>query len=537
MDGLNMKPTLLASALSLSLGLAFIGNAQAAFSVTQTGHFTETCSDTEEGGCTEISDYSKTAQRLYVTNATDNKLRILSLDEAGILSPMSEESGVPSEIDLAPYGGGPNSVAVYGQWVAVAVEADDKQDNGHVVVFDLDGNHQRSIEVGALPDMLTFTPDGRYLLVANEGEPNDDYTRDPEGSISVIDTHNNWRVRTAGFHFKNDANKGVENGTDPSQQGRGKGKAKGADQLTGEVRVFGPGASVAQDMEPEYIAVSPDSTTAWVSLQENNALAILDIEKAEVTDVVGLGYKDHMRPGNTLDASNEDDGINMQNWPVLGMYQPDAIASFEVGGEIYILSANEGDSRDYDGYSEETRVKDLTLDETAFAGFDIAELQQKKNLGRLKVTTSQGDDDGDGDFDTLYAYGARSFSVWNSKAEQVWDSGNQFETILADYAGQGFDVWEDGRSDDKGPEPESVVVGMLNGKPYAFIGLERTSGIFVYDMANPKAPKAAGFMDIEEMGDVAPEGLKFIPNGDSGWLVVTSEVSSTVSVYSVSVSE
>ncbi|MBV1787483.1 choice-of-anchor I family protein [Marinobacterium sp. D7] len=528
-----MKPTLLASALSLTLGVALTNTALAGFSVTQTGHFAETCSDTDEGGCTEISDYSHTAQRLYVTNGTDNKLRILALDENGALSAMSEESGVPSEIDLAPYGGGPNSVAVYGDWVAVAIEADNKQQNGKVVVFDLDGNYQRSISVGALPDMLTFTPDGRYLLVANEGEPNDSYTRDPEGSISIIDTQRSWRVRSADFHFSNDANRGVENGVNPAEMAQG--KAKGADQLSYEVRLFGPGATAAQDFEPEYIAVSPDSRTAWVSLQENNALAIVDIEKAKVIDVVGLGYKDHMLPSNTLDASNEDAGINLQNWPVLGMYLPDAIAALDADGEVYILSANEGDSRDYDGYSEEARVKDLLLDPAAFAGFDIDELQKKQNLGRLKVTTSQGDEDGDGDFDKLYAYGARSFSVWNSKAERVWDSGNQFETLLAQYAGEGSEVWEDNRSDDKGPEPESIVVGELDGKPYAFIGLERTSGIFIYDLENPKAPKAAGVMDIEELGDLAPEGLKFIANGDSGWLVVTSEVSSTVSVYRVSV--
>lgn len=527
-----MKPSLLATALTAALALPLATHAQADISLTQVGHFTEICSDTEDGGCTEIAAYSETASRLYVTNGTDNKLRILNVSESGALAPMSEASGVVTEIDLSPYGGGPNSVAVYGDWVAVAVEAENKQSPGYVVVFDLEGNFERKIKVGALPDMLTFTPDGRYLLVACEGEPSDAYSRDPKGAVSIIDTQRGWSVKTAGFaQFNN--------------QGRG----EGSGELTGDVRVFGPNATVAQDLEPEYIAVSPDSATAWVSLQENNAMAIMDIARAEVTDVVSLGFKDHLLPNNSLDVSDKDDdlyddGIHLDNWPVLGMYQPDAIAPLVIGDQVYILSANEGDARDYDGYSEEERVKDLVLDEEAFAGFladkgiTLDELQDNENLGRLKITTSRGDEDGDGRFEKLYSYGARSFSVWNSDAELVWDSANQFETMLKQFAeDDDMDVWEDGRSDDKGPEPESITVGEIDDVPYAFIGLERTSGVFVYDMSTPGMPQPVSFFDLEPAGDISPEGLMFVSEGGKNWLVVTSEVSSTVSVYEISISE
>lgn len=187
-------------------------------------------------------------------------MRILDLNDDGSLA----EFGA---IDLSPYGGGPNSVASYGEFVAVAVEANIKQNNGSVVIFDLDGNYLQTISAGALPDMLTFTPDGKYLLVANEGEPSDDYLNDPEGSVTVIDTAT-WTPVTAGFTAFNDV------------------------ELK-DVRIFGPNASVAQDLEPEYIAVSADSTTAWVSLQENNAMAKLDIASATITDIYGLGYKKH----------------------------------------------------------------------------------------------------------------------------------------------------------------------------------------------------------------------------------------------------
>ena len=39
------------------------------------------------------------------------------------------------------------------------------------------------------------------------------------------------------------------------------------------------------------------------------------------------------------------------------MYQPDAIVYVNIGGTEYVISANEGDSRDYDGFSEEERLK------------------------------------------------------------------------------------------------------------------------------------------------------------------------------------
>jgi len=189
-------------------------------------------------------------------------------------------------------------------------------------------------------------------------------------------------------------------------------------------------------MEPEYIAVSKDSKTAWVGLQENNALAIVDLSSAQVTDVVALGFKDHSRPENAIDASNKDGKINIATYPVKGMYMPDAITSVTTNNKTYILTANEGDSRDYDGFSEEVRVADLKLDPKAFP--NAKELQDKKVLGRLKTTTTMGDTDGDGDFDEIYSYGARSFSVWSAKGELIWDSGNQFAKKMAELRPNDF---------------------------------------------------------------------------------------------------
>lgn len=488
--------------LILSL-LLMLPVSASALTVTKLSSYAEECGGEES--CSEIAAYDETSSRIFVTNAAENELRILSIDE----NTMLQEFQV---IDLSVYGGGPNSVDVSNGVVAVAIEANTKTDKGSVVLFKYDTNlgtytEFDTITAGALPDMLTFTKDGEYLLVANEGEPNDDYTVDPVGSVSVIKT-SDWSVQHA--EFSEFSAKDLKN-----------------------VRVFGPGASLQQDLEPEYITTSADSTTAWVSLQENNALAKVDIRSATVTDIYGLGYKVHHQKKNAFDASNEDNDIHIQSWPTYGMYMPDAIASYQRDDATFIITANEGDARDYDGYSEEVRVKDLDLDPKAFPYAE--ELQKDENLGRLKTTTSQGDVDGDGDYDEIYSYGARSFSIWNANGKKVYDSGSNFERALASYATQqGLNVWEDDRSDDKGPEPESVTVGQLGDNTLAFIGLERTSGIFVYQLNNPRKPKAAGFLDLEALGDVGPEGLIYIErDANTGWLLVTSEISNTISLYEI----
>jgi hypothetical protein len=329
-----------------------------------------------------------------------------------------------------------------------------KTDPGLAVFFDADGRFVNKVQVGALPDMITFTPDGKKVLVANEGEPNDEYTVDPEGSVSIIDIKHGIKrlqqtdVVTADFRRFNNTT------LDPS------------------IRIFGPNATVAQDLEPEYIAVSHDSKTAWVTLQENNAIGKLDIERGKFTKLFGLGFKDHKLPGKGLDASDRDNAINIRNWPVKGMYQPDGIATYRYRGENFLVTANEGDARDYDGFAEEGRVSSLNLDPTAFP--DAAVLKQNANLGRLTVTNATGDKNKDGLFEELYVFGARSFSIWDEHGRLVFDSGDDFEQIMADRFPNFFNSNNeannfDDRSDNKGPEPEGVTHARIFGRTYAFI--------------------------------------------------------------------
>ena len=474
----------------------------------------------------EISAFDPVGKQLFVVNANSGRIDVMQVGEGVVTA--------TSKIDLTPYGAGANSVAFHGGVLAVAVESDPKQDPGKVVFFDAAGTYLNSVPVGALPDMVTFTKDGKYVLVACEGEPSDDYTIDPEGSVGVIDISggvNSATVKIASFTAFND---------NISQL-----KAQG-------LNIYGPGATLAQDMEPEYIAVSADSTKAWVTCQENNAIAEVDIASATVAAIYPLGFKDHSVPGNGMDASNKDDAVRIATWPVLGMYQPDAIAAYTVNGETYLVTANEGDSRDYDGYSEEKRIGDIALDPAAFP--DAETLQLPENLGRLKITTSMGDTDGDGDFDRLYSYGARSFSIWKPTAEGmslVFDSGDQFEQRIATLYPEMFNASNDengadDRSDDKGPEPEGVTIGVVDGRTYAFIGLERVGGVMVYDVTHPEAPRfvsyelnriADGDPEAGSAGDLGPEGLLFIPGNESPsgtpLLMVNNEVSGSTTMYEI----
>ncbi|MGK7943677.1 MAG: choice-of-anchor I family protein [Microcystaceae cyanobacterium] len=484
----------------------------------------------------EIASYDPSSQNLFVTNAAGNHIDIISISNP-------KAPSLVSFIDLNSYGGGVNSVAVKNGIVAAAIEANTKTDPGTVAFFDVTGTFLKSVTVGALPDMLTFTPDGSKVLVANEGEPNEDYTVDPDGSISIIDLSggigdlNQGDVSTANFT--------AFNGQEETLRASG-------------VRIFGQNASASQDLEPEYIAISPDGQTAFVTLQENNAFAVVDIANAMVNDVLPLGFKDHSLPGNGLDGSDKDEEINIQNWPILGMYQPDSIASFEVGGQVYYATANEGDARvrptddgildppnDEEGdiFNEESRIRDLILDPTAFPNGDL--LKEDENIGRLNVTNTLGNTDNDDDFDQLYAFGTRSFSIWNSNGDLVFDSGDQFEQITADLFPDIFNANRNGgfdsRSDNKGPEPEGIAVGEIDGLIYAFIGLERIGGFMVYNVTDPLNPQFVSYQNYTALGDISPEGVLFISAEDSpnnqSLLVLTNEGSGNTSIHSVTTPE
>ena len=483
---------LMASALSIGLLVACGGDGDAeatplALTLSKIGGFTHT------GGATssEISAYDPASKRLFVVNGAQRTVEVLSL--ADPTAPALVATILAT--DLWPDAGGVNSVDARGGMVALAIEASTKTNAGRMVLLRAaDLVEIARAEVGSLPDMLTFTPDGRKILVANEGEPNS-YGQvdsvDPEGSISIVDvsaltlqsTGQILTARTADFLAYN------------SQMDT---------LLAAGVRIFGPNATVAKDLEPEYITVSDDSTTAYVTLQENNAVAVVDIASARVTDIKALGYKDHSLLGMGMDVSDEDGGSNTNSGtplvkigpvPVKGLYMPDGIAQFSVGGRTYLVTA--------------------------------------KNTA--------------GECNELVTFGARSFSIWNDRLERVYDSGDQFEQLTKDLLNVRFNASNDdntldSRSPAKGPEPEGVVVAKFGRKTYAFIGLERVGGVMVYDISNPASPMFETYLNTRDgaTGDRGPEGLHLIKASDSPngkpLLVVANETSGTTAIFQINLS-
>ncbi len=511
-------------------------------------------------GAAEITAFHPASKRIFVVNGAANRVEVLdaaNVKSQALSDPLTANSLTSQPLSLPATAvvrnsadqdetvslGFANSISIHGQLLAVAVENKKRSDAGVALIFDLSQGApvlKQAIRVGAQPDMLTFSSDGKWLLVANEGEPAPDYSADPEGSVSLISLTNGVAAAQAKMVSLSGLNSEKANLA-----------AKG-------VKFAGPAnTTVAQDLEPEYIAYSPDLKKAWVVLQENNAVAVIDLAGASLEKVLPLGFKDHSLAKNSLDVSNKD-GVNLQTVPGLfGMYQPDTLQSYSWQGSAFYVSANEGDARDWAGFSEQKRVSALKRS----AALSARQPYHADGLGRLNVTTALGQNAA-GEYDALYAYGARSFSIWDQNGQQVFDSGNDLERIAAGVHGDKFNsnhltVEGDNRSDDKGPEPEALALGQINGRTYAFIGTERMSGIYVYDISNPYAPQFVDYAfnrdlnaiyninddkvpavvtgNVAQAGDLGPESLVFVSSTQSPTgkplLLMANEVSGTLTVF------
>ncbi|MGC3943095.1 MAG: choice-of-anchor I family protein [Chryseolinea sp.] len=464
----------------------------------------------------EISAFDSKTNRLFTVNAVKGAIDVIDMSDPFNLV-------YEQEISITAYGGGVNSVAVNNGLLAAAVEAVDKTAPGKVVVWNTSNLSVVSVvQVGSLPDMVAFSENGRYIVSANEGEPNEDYTVDPVGSVSIIRIPG-YRVSTIDFG---------------SWAGSAEALKKKGFRTPGRT-----GITFAQDVEPEYVAISKQGDKAWVTLQENNAVARIDLNSARIEAILPLGYKDHSKPGSELDPTDRGAGpVQFVTGPVLGMYLPDGIATFGNGLD-YIITANEGDSRirptsddalpplkEGALFNEEARIGGVKLDTIKFPNYKA--LQNNANFGRLKITNRQGDTDGDGDYDELYSFGARSFTIRNGASGNiVFEAGSALEKFLIEQDGS---LYDDSRSDDKGAEPESVEIGKIGPRTIAFIGLERADAVVVVDVTSPGAPI---YLQVLHTGD-APEGLLFIPAKQSpnkkSLLVTSCEGDGTVQVFQLS---
>lgn len=479
------------------------------------------------GSSAEVVAYDAASKRLFITSGIQSRLDIANFANPAIIS-------LVNSVNMLPYGKTITSVATKNGIVAAAVPNNDDMANGSVVFFDINGNFLKQVTVGVLPDMITFTPDGNKVLTANEGQPNNDYTIDPEGSVSIIDI-------SAGIPALTQANVTTLDFTkfNPFE----------ITLIANGVRKTKFNSTLSKDFEPEYITVTPDSKKAWVTLQENNSIAEINLETMSISRVWAQGEKNFNAAFTGLDASDNNGQVLISNWPLKGFYMSDAIGNYSVGGKTYLVTANEGDEKEYAGLNERTTVGagSTILDPVKFP--HAAMLKQSYNLGRLRITNLNGDTDADGDFDHIYTVGARSFSIWDPSSQSlVYDSKDEIELYTskhpvfsalfnADHESNGIKV----RSRSKGPEPEGLVLAMVNGQQFAFVALERIGGVLVYNINDPANPVLVDYnnnrLTASYGGDLGPETLTYISNETSpdgkAYLVITNEVSGNITVYSV----
>ncbi|MCK6090155.1 choice-of-anchor I family protein [Micrococcus endophyticus] len=510
-----------------------------------------------DASAAEIPAFDAATGRLFVVNAQKGAIDVLRVGADG--APTGEGTlavaGLPAaDGSVTDAGSVVNSVAVSGGIAVATVEAQEKTDLGWVVFFDTGTLEPLgAVRVGALPDSVAFSPNGAYAVVANEGEPADDFSTDPEGTISVISVPRSPRqfarlgqdsVRTVDFRAYDE------------------GLA-----LPEGVRVFGPDVPVpagqeeagriARSLEPEYVTIDDTGRTAYVSVQEANAVVAVDLKSASIKDFWALQLTDWSSEG-VLDASDRDGGVHLRHWPVMGVPMPDGMDTYRWRGQDLVVTANEGDAREWGEYEDSARVKDLTLCSAEFP--DAAALQKDAALGRLTVLTDLGHDAERDCHARLHALGGRSFSIYTADGERLFDSAGMIEQQIARLIEAGelpehaFNANNDEtpsgdkRSDDKGPEPESVVVGSIQGRTYAFVGLERVGGVMVFDITDPRNAAYVEYVNDRNwdavgddaaagLGDLGAEGLAFVPASDSpsgtALLIVANEVSGSTTVYEV----
>ncbi|MDR0731493.1 MAG: choice-of-anchor I family protein [Treponema sp.] len=481
----------------------------------------------ESGGVAEIVQYNKENRRLYLVNGALGSLDIV--DASSLRQGEFIHLSLSKRIDMRAMGlergfeyGDLTSAAISSLYhpdainrnmvVALAVQHSEYTAQGSVVLVNYEGEYLRHFRVGIQPDMICFTKDGQYILTADEGEPRHGYDGigiDPPGSVSILNTRTR-ELKIADFADFDTA-------------------AKRAELAAGGV-ILTKGVRPSVDFEPEYIVVSDDGRTAWASLQEANAVAVIDIPSGKVIAIKPLGFKDHSQAENALDVL-QDHRVDITPQNLWGVYMPDGLAAAVIGGKQYILSANEGDAREW-GSALDTGEYDIGNYE-----MDVINTLKKDGLDTGKI----------------YLLGARSFSIWEaagSALTMVFDSGNDFERLTAQRYPSNFNASHinnvlDNRSGKKGPEPEYVSTLQTGAGIFAFIGLERIGGVMMYDISSPAAPVFCDYINtrnfsgsrLTEMGDLGPEGICTVEAQDSPTgtplVFVANEISGTVSVFEV----
>ena len=553
------------------------------------------------GGAEKVDWYAPTKTAFVITGEyTDDKGgQVVAVDYS-----KGFDQGVA--IDEYYFEGDVSDVRVSSKGLIAAsvFDRDTREGTVQFLDFSKEGSFESlgSVKVGFQPDQLAFTKNGKKLVTADEGEPlmfygSDESAQNPKGSISIIDVANDPSKSKVNTLYFTKSNKYYEdNGV------RLYGPEKGGNNKFAEF-----------DIEPEYVGITGNNK-ALVALQENNALAEVNLKKGKITGVFGLGYKDWS--GIPIDTTDKDDGYNPTvKEGLTSARMPDGIDTFKTkfGGkkQILFISPNEGDGRvrpdevnfeapadgvyswgtNSTGAEIESFTDPLTLSDEIYiydqAGvgssgdFEAEEedeffITQKYGVGaddefwsdevRSKDLEDFGDvskydsqiiaegrlktlaDQNDLVTGNLVGFGGRGFSIHNSKGDVIYDSGNLTEEIAAELG-----YYPDGRSDDKGTEPETVEYFSFGKKKdkrhYIAVALERCFNngdddelgtiVPIFEVVDLDAAnnddRVKHVATLQSPESLSPEGLLFVHDtNSSGHMFVTNEVSRTLDTYAIS---
>lgn len=475
-------------------------------------------------GATGQISYDHTTNKLYSVN--QEKLGFDIIDYSDIFKP-----NLIQTVDVSGFINNIRSIESASGFVFIAGDGSSPQLPGKLLIYNSNGVYRKQLSLGTTPDRMKFSPDNITLVIANEGIPDSSYSTDPSGSVNIINT-------VSGINFLTQSD------------------VKTVDFTLLDTTAYDPlihiydnaGQSPSQDLEPEAIAISPDSKKAYVVFQENNALAIIDLFTATLDTIFGLGYLDY--GVYELDASDLANQVNLDSYPRLyGMHQPSDIEMFEENGEYYLMTSNQGAPRKYQGYDETVRVKNQPVDPSKFS--NLQPLLQDTLFGRLNITSAFGDRNGDGLHDSLLCFGSRSFSIWDRSGALRTSSTDELALFISPFYDSIYNSSADHnasrkqRSDDMGTEPSAIAIGEVDGNPCYFIGLYQMGGIVIYfgSGGNPgwdsynldrnfSVPA-----DDPMAGDLGPTDLEFVPANRTplgiAQLFVANRVSGTISVYQI----
>lgn len=483
------------------------------------------------GGNSNSIAYNSDNQKVYQINSNDNELNIFPIASDGTFDTENQTIITFDSLFTDFTCAGPTYVAIdtINDRIAVTLESGDTSAvNGRVCLLDYDGNLQYYYETGVQPNMAVFTADSKKLLITNEGEHKSTYTvTDPKGTVTIIDFSRNsdpTRITPTEVDFSAfTADELIENSILLN-------KIKNTNVTEENPDTYIP-VEPQYDLEPESIAVNDAGTTAYVCLQEANAIATLDLTTNEFVDIRSLGFIDYSDETNAIDVVLDKTYSPTTYQYTYGVPMPHSIELIEIEGTTYLLTANEGASRTY-CYNTSTKfISNLTtatltsnepkVDANGDPVYDANGEEVYPTAASVQVlnnTYTAGLEEGveeDGSDTPHYIFGTRSFSIYEADSMSLlYDSANSLEAKTNELLPSNFNCTNNMMGKEKGAtargvEPKAVITSAINGRYFAFIALEAIGGVMVYEITDPSTPEYINYINTRDFstsikGDVSP---------------------------------